>query len=199
MELYLTSRLHYLDLVELGVKRVRDVQPAELDEWRRLVERVHLPGEPRLGSDLRWADVNDETDYFVRARENGELRASAWVTKQTVSVAGEQTTVAGIRGVLTDPDHRRRGYGRAVVEKAQELMRSYGDCDVALLFSSEMAVPLYESLGWLRVEGPVTCEQPGGRITYTDTLPPTAPVMALLLRMHAELPRGPIDLHGLPW
>jgi hypothetical protein len=62
-----------------------------------------------------------------------------------------------------------------------------------------MAVPFYESLGWRRIEGPVTCEQPGGRIVYTETLPPSAPVMALALHDSAELPRGPVDVAGLPW
>jgi GNAT superfamily N-acetyltransferase len=170
-----------------------------MEEWRRLARKAHPPGEARLGSELRWADLNDETDSLIRFRDDGELRACAWVTKRTVAVSGRGISVAGIRGVVTDPDHRRRGYGNAVMQQAHELMRSFSDCDFALLFSSVMAVPFYEQLGWRAVPGPVTCEQPDGRIDYTETLP-TAPVMVLSLHdPAARLPPGPVHVHGLPW
>ena len=100
--------------------------------------------------------------------------------------------------MVTDPDHRRRGYGRAVMERAHELMQSFANVDFAVLFSSEMAVPFYVSLGWRAVLGPVTCEQPSGRISYTETLP-TAPVMVLALRPSGDWPDGPVEVQGLPW
>jgi GNAT superfamily N-acetyltransferase len=182
----------------IDVRPSRDLEPQELEEWKRLVDKAHPPGEARLGSDLRWAELDPETDYLLRARDEAGLRACAWVTQRTVSVSGRETRVAGIRGVVTDPDHRRRGYGRAVMEQAHELMRSFADCEFALLFSSVMAVPFYESLGWRAVRGPVTCDQPGGRIDYTEALP-TAPVMVLGLRPSVEPPTGAIDVRGLPW
>jgi hypothetical protein len=74
-------------------------------------------------------------------------------------------------------NYRRRGYGRAVMERAHELIRSFADCEVALLFSSGSRV---------------------ARIDYTRALP-TAPVMALTLRHAAELPFGPLHVHGFPW
>ena len=82
--------------------------------------------------------------------------------------------------------------------RAHELMRSFADCEFAVLFSSVMAAPFYEELGWRAIRGPVTCDQPSGPIDYTETLP-TAPVMVLALRPTAELPDGPIDVRGLPW
>ena len=54
-------------------------------------------------------------------------------------------------------------------------MRSFADCEFAVLFSSVMAVPFYEDLGWRAIRGPVTCDQPGGSIDYTETLA-TGPV-----------------------
>jgi aminoglycoside 2'-N-acetyltransferase I len=182
----------------IDVRPYRDLEPRELDEWKRLVQKAHPPGEVRLGSDLRWADLDPETDYLILLRDEDELRACAWVTQRTVSVSGREIQVAGIRGVVTDPDQRRRGHGRAVMERAQELMRSFADVELAVLFSSVMAVPFYESLGWRAIRGPVTCDQPSGRIDYTETLP-TAPVMVLGLRPTADVPAGPVDVRGLPW
>lgn len=184
--------------MSIDVRPYRDLEPEELDEWKRLVKKAHPPDEVRLGSDIRWADLDTETDYLVRLWEDSELRACAWVTQRTISVSGRATRVAGIRGVLTDPEQRRRGYGRAVMEQAQELMGSFADCEFAVLFSSVTAVPFYEDLGWCAIRGPVTCDQPGGRIDYTETLP-TAPVMVLGLRPSADLPAGPVDVWGFPW
>lgn len=182
----------------IDTRPYRDLESQELDEWKQLVQKAHPPGEARLGSDLRWAELDPATDYLIRVRDEGELRACAWVTRRTVSVSGGDVPVAGIRGVVTDPDQRRRGYGRAVMQRAHELMQSFAECEFALLFSSVMAVPFYESLGWRAVRGPVTCDQPGGRIDYTETLP-TAPVMVLGLRPSAEPPTGAITVRGLPW
>jgi aminoglycoside 2'-N-acetyltransferase I len=184
--------------MRIDVRPYRHVEPRELEEWRRLVKKAHPPGEVRLGSEIHWADLDLETDYLIRLWDEDELRACAWVTQRTVSASGRETLVAGIRGVVTDPDHRRRGYGRAVMERAQELMRSFVDVEFAVLFSSVMAVPFYEGLGWRAIRGPVTCDQPSGRIDYTETLP-TAPVMVLGLRTSADLPAGPVDVRGLPW
>jgi GNAT superfamily N-acetyltransferase len=184
--------------MRIDVRPYRNLEPRALDEWRRLVKKAHPPGEVRLGSDIRWADLHPETDYLIRLWDEEELRACAWVTQRTVSVSGRETRVAGIRGVVTDPDQRRRGYGRAVMERAHELMRSFADCEFALLFSSVMAVPFYEDLGWRALNGPVTCDQPSGRIDYTEALP-TALVMVLGLRPSADLPAGPVDVDGLPW
>jgi GNAT superfamily N-acetyltransferase len=160
------------------VRPYRELQPDERGEWDRLVRKAHPPGEVRLGSDLRWADLDAETDYLIQFREDDELRACAWVTRRTVTISDQEMCVAGIRGAITDPDYRRRGYGRAVMQRAHRLMRSFPDCEFALLFSSVMAVPFYETLGWRMVRESVTCEQPSGRIDYTEALP-TAPVMAL--------------------
>lgn len=184
--------------MRIDVRPYRDLGPTELDEWRGLVKKAHRPGEVRLGSDIRWADLYPDTDYLVRLWDEEQLRACAWVTQRTVSFSGREAPVAGIRGVVTDPDQRRRGHGRAVMERAHELMRSFADCEFALLFSSVMAVPFYEELGWRAIRGPVTCDQPSGRIDYTETLP-TAPVMVLGLRPSANLPAGPVEVNGLPW
>jgi len=184
--------------MSIDVRPYRELEPKEMDEWERLVKKAHPPGEVRIGSDIGWADLNPETDYLIRLWDEDELRACAWVTQRTIRISGRETPVGGIRGVVTDREQRRRGYGRAVMWRAHELMRSFADCEFAVLFSSVMAVPFYEDLGWRAIRGPVTCDQPGGSIDYTETLA-TAPVMVRGLRPSADLPSGPLDVRGLPW
>jgi GNAT superfamily N-acetyltransferase len=97
----------------------------------------------------------------------------------------------------THPDHRRLGFGRAAMARATRFIWEQVRPDMALLLSSEMAVPFYRSLGWKVLPGPVHCEQPGGRINYSERLP-RAPAM-VLLPGDGEPPKGPIDLSGLPF
>jgi GNAT superfamily N-acetyltransferase len=181
----------------LAVCRFADVTADEMEEWRRLQARAHPAGEERLGGELAWAKL-EPTDYFIRLHADGDLRACAWLTRRAVVVDEREAEVAGVRGVMTDPGYRRRGFGRIVMERAHDLIRSLDDCEFALLFSSVMAVPFYESLGWHAVYGPVTCDQPGGRINYTERLP-TALVMVRMKEDHTPPPSGAIDVLGLPW
>ena len=166
-----------------------------MDEWRRL--RLRARSADELGSDLRWAEAQ-ASDLLIRLWADGDLRACAWVTRRTIAVGGRETRVAGVRGVMTDPAYRRRGYGRAVMERAHELIRSFPDCEFGLLFSSVMAVPFYEALGWRRVAGPVMCDQPDGPLDYTGRFP-QAPIMALMRDRASPPPQGAIDALGLPW
>jgi GNAT superfamily N-acetyltransferase len=183
--------------VRIEVEAYRNLAAEDLEEWERLALKVHPPGQARLGSDLRWAPV-EPTDDLIRVWDDGELRACAWVTTRVIDVAGRRTRIAGVRGVMTDPDHRRRGYGRAVMEQAHLRVRSLEDCEFALLFSSVMAVPFYKELGWRAIHGRVICDQVDERIDYTQRLP-TAPVMILTKESTEELPAGPIDVRGFPW
>ena len=106
----------------------------QLDEWRTLRYRVHPRGVSELGSDLSWAPLDESTDQLVGLWDGSALRSCAWITKRTIAVDERRVRVAGVRGVMTDPARRRRGY---------------------------VAVPFYVRLGWRAVTGPVFCEQRG--------------------------------------
>ena len=183
--------------VRLDVCEFANATTEETDAWRRLQARVYPPDQERIGADLQWAK-REPTDYFIRLWAEGDLRACAWLTRRAIAVGGRENLVAGVRGVMTDPAYRRLGLGRTVMERTHELMRSLADCDFGLLFSSVMAVPFYESLGWLAVDGPVVCDQPGGRINYTERLP-MAPVMVRMTDPQIPPPSGAIDVMGPPW
>ncbi len=83
--------------------------------------------------------------------------------------------------------------------------------DIALLLSSTMAVPFYESLGWRVVLGTVFCDQQDGRLNYSAAFPDCPAMVLLPAASNGELstagsPRAPhpaltdeIDLCGLPW
>ena len=73
--------------------------------------------------------------------------------------------------------------------------------DLALLFSSVMAVPFYRGLGWEVISWARFCwEQPDiGAINYTEVIP-EAPAMVLIPQPGAKLPGRELStLCGLPW
>jgi GNAT superfamily N-acetyltransferase len=183
--------------MRLAVCRYPELSESDIGEWTQLARRVHPPGAVWLGSDLQWAPI-DPDDDLVRVWDDGELRACAWVTRRTIEAAGEPVRVAGVRGVMTHPEHRRRGYGRIAMGSVHEIIRSLDDCAFALLFSSVMAVPFYEALGWRPIPGPVFCQQNATTIDYTKRLP-GAPVMVLMPEAGSAALPSPIDVKGPPW
>jgi GNAT superfamily N-acetyltransferase len=105
------------------------------------------------------------------------------------------TRAGTIRGVQTDPAYRRRGFARALMLLAHDYI--WQQADMGILLSSEMALPFYRGLAWEIFRGTVLCDQPDGRIRYTDVIPEGAPM--LLLRNGATAPTREIDLRGLPF
>jgi hypothetical protein len=124
------------------------------------------------------------------------LISHAAVVERTISVNRASVRVGGLAAVFTHPERRRRGAASAAVGCASDLVCSQLDAEFALLFSSEMGVPLYTSLGWRPVAGPVVCAQPQGTLNWTLELP-SKPVLVLACK--GQLPEGPIDVLGFPW
>ena len=63
----------YVEPMTVDVKGYGDLWPDEIEEWKRLVEKAHPPGEVRLGAGLRWADLDAETDHLIRWRRTPSL------------------------------------------------------------------------------------------------------------------------------
>lgn len=140
---------------------------------------------------------DEDTTHVVRVWTDALLVSCLWLMSRTILVRGEPTPIVGIRGVRTDPAHRRRGFGAAGMRAAAEFSRRELRPEFAMLLSSEMAVPFYERLGWRIVAGPILFDQPSGQQDLTVVLP-ERPAMVLLPDGRA-MPGGPIDLCGLPF
>lgn len=104
-------------------------------------------------------------------RVDGRLVSYVWIMQRSILINGSPVRAAGIRGLMTHPARRRRGFGRTAMLRATEFIWQELQPDLALLFSSVMAVPFYRGLGWEAIYGPVLCEQPDGSISYTEVIP----------------------------
>jgi aminoglycoside 2'-N-acetyltransferase I len=168
------------------------------NELRELRHRVHGPPETRRDAAMQlvWAGM-DDTVCVVRVRLEGVLASSVFVTARIILVDQQPRHAGGIRGMLTHPDYRRQGLGRAAMQRATRFMWQDLGAEVGVLLSSKMAVPFYRGLGWEVFTGPVMCEQPSGVINYSELMPAT-PAMILA---SPGMPRSIkiINLCGLPW
>jgi predicted GNAT family acetyltransferase len=75
--------------------------------------------------------------------------------------------VADIMGVVTRPEHRRRGYGTAMTWAAVAAARAMG-CGAFVLGASEMGYPVYVKMGFapvctMRTYEPGDAGEPRGR------------------------------------
>lgn len=170
--------------------------PEERREIHDLRVRCFGPPDQRSPHPLVIAP-DDDLRYLVRGWEDGLLVSCHWLTERTILVQEQPARIAGIRGVATDPAHRRRGFGAAAMRCSADFIWQELRPDFAMLLSSVMAVPFYQSLGWQIVEGPVWFDQPGGKLDLGVVLP-DRPAMVLLPE-GARLPHGPFDLCGLPF
>jgi aminoglycoside 2'-N-acetyltransferase I len=185
--------------MKVDARRWRDLSEDDLRECDDLEMAVRGPPEdrPHDPSVLSWAPIEPESDWVVRVWDQEVLVSFVVISERNVAIGGRTIRAACIRGMRTHPDYRRRGFGTAAMNRAAGLIWKEVRPEMALLLSSEMAVSFYRRLGWDVVSGPVLCEQPGGRINYSERLP-HAPAM-VLLPPGGEAPEGPIDLCGLPF
>ena len=133
----------------------------------------------------------------TRVRLDSVLVSCLFLAERRMLVDGQPTHVGGIRGVLTHPDYRRRGFARVAMQRGQQTIWHDLRPHLALLLSSEMAVPLYQGLGWQVFTGPVLCQQPAGVIDWTTLMPRDPPMLQLPPGIQREL--ATIDMCGLPW
>jgi GNAT superfamily N-acetyltransferase len=175
---------------------VGGLSPDECRELSDLFTRCFGPPESRTPHPLV-ISPDEDTRYIVRVWQDGLLVSGLWITERTILVDGQPTRIAAIRGVRTDPAYRRRGLASAAMRAAADFIWSELRPDLAMLLSSEMAVPFYESLGWQIIARPVYFDQPTGKQDLCEVLP-ERPAM-VLLPAGRELPRGAVDLCGLPF
>lgn len=186
------------DVMGITLGPVSALSEGDRQELRELTIAVYGPREgraerfPSLG--LSWFGP---PTWWVRIHEQVPLVSAAGVISRIILVSGLETRAAGITSVMTHPDHRRRGHAKAAMQRATEFIWAELKPDLALLLSSEMGVPLYTGLGWQAIPGPVFCEQPGGKLNFTQAFP-REPAMVLMPRGRAA-PQGQVDLCGLPW
>lgn len=120
--------------------------------------------------------------------------AHAGIIYRVIQVGQLRVPVAGIAGVMTLPDWRRRGYARAMLANATAFAALQLWAPFALVICPKEESAFYQHLGWQIAEAPIFCEQPGGQVWLEREV-----AVYLACQGDVEWPSGSIDLGGTPW
>lgn len=114
------------------------------------------------------------------------------IVQRKVSVNGDILEIAGISGVVTHIEWRRRGIASDMLKAATAFIGNQLKINFCLLLCRSEVAPVYEKLGWKIIDGPTTFDQPSGKAVF--------PRLTMILEGGEEpWPKGPFDLGGLPW
>lgn len=97
----------------------------------------------------------------------------------------------GLNNVISEPQHRGRGYSKQLNKTAVEFMRETDPDACGFLFCADDLIPFYQSLGWKKFAGKVTVSQPSG-----DKLWPSN---AMYFDLSADRAWKTVHLCGNPW
>jgi aminoglycoside 2'-N-acetyltransferase I len=174
-------------------KAVRiEVRPGD-DSWSEIQPLEGVVYPPEVLARIVWRDVAwANADSRVLVHEAGRLVSVVSLYQREGRHDGMPVRIGGIGGVMTHPDHRRRGFARAAMAAARRFFAA-DRMDFSLLFVEPKNIGFYGALGWRVFPEPVIVEQPAGRAPF-----------ALMTAMVSGLARaapaaGIIDLCGLPW
>lgn len=166
---------------------------AERSALRELGQAVYTPDAVANwpGRTIEWAPR--QASVLVWDNSTGRAIAHAGCLVRDARCNNRDVKIGGIGGVMTHPEHRRKGYAAAAIEACLGFFRDRGDVDFALLVCDESLIPLYEHLGWTLFPGELVVLQRGERVPFTFNRPLTRTVRG------ACDPAGSIDLLGPPW
>jgi aminoglycoside 2'-N-acetyltransferase I len=132
-------------MLEVRTSHTSSLDAAALDELRRFLDEAFS------------GDFDDEDwDHALGGihavgTEDGALVAHASVVQRRLLHGGRALRTGYVEAVAVRSDRRRRGHGRAVMERVDEVIR--GAYEVGGLAAGEPAATLYRSLGWRAWEG----------------------------------------------
>jgi predicted acetyltransferase len=121
-----------------------------------------------------------------------ELVSFLTTLKREALFDDQHVLLGGISGVMTPPQHQRKGYAGLALREAKRVIFEEIEADLGALLCVEALVPFYVRYGWQSVTCPVEMAQPGGKVLWPER-------MMILLRGEEQWHPQKIALCGLPW
>lgn len=131
---------------------VRTIYPSELDQLLSLYKHLN-PDDPDLNINEiqdHWEDIMSDQQMKIIVVENENMIVSTCVLVIIRNLTRSARPYGLVENVVTHPDHRKKGFGRLVLQKAIEIAKEKKCYKVMLLTSSRMdgTHEFYEECGF---------------------------------------------------
>lgn len=170
----------------IEIRHSSDLTPAE-ESAIEILTQLSFHADPFAGL-YQWAEVDWHTLVWV---EN-ELVSTLEIIERTGLVGNRPVRLGGIGGVCTHPDWRKYGLASRALKAAAEFFCQKLQVEFGILMTNVNLIPFYQHAGWLLIDGKLSFDQPGGKITIDD-------VMLVYPCGDQDWPGGDVDLCGLPF
>jgi aminoglycoside 6'-N-acetyltransferase I len=112
--------------------RIRPIESHDWPHWRRMAQAL-LPDESPedYEADMRALQSRGDAGVFVAERSDGSVCGYVEVGSRPYADGCDTSPVGYIEAWYVDPDVRRSGYGRALLEAAELWARSRGYSEIA--------------------------------------------------------------------
>lgn len=141
-------------MIEVATAHTAELDAATLAAARALCDNV-------FGEEL----TDDDWEHglggiHALAREGGELVGHGSVVQRRLLHGGRALRAGYLEGVAVRANRRGRGYGAAVVDALEGVVR--GAYDLGALSGTDASIPFYEARGWQQWQGPTAVLAPDG-------------------------------------
>jgi predicted acetyltransferase len=177
-------------VLEISIRPSKKLTPAEAHETE-ILDKLAFAGEggEEYDDGIQWIE---ESKWHVLGRVGGVLVSQVIVSDQHITIGGQSLSIAGVGGVGTHPDWRRRGFARHLLKAAEDLVRTEGGYDFGMLFCDPKMIPYYASCGYIQIFNQIFIIQRGQRVAFIDH--------QMVLPISGKLwPEGVVDIPGRPW
>ena len=146
--------------MELQTAHTADLTPATLEAARALLIDVFAG----TFTDDDWEHALGGMHVLVL--EDGDLVGHGSVVQRRMLYGGRALRAGYVEGIGVRADRRGRGYGRAIMEELDRVIR--GAYVIGVLGATDDGARLYAGLGWRRWKGPTFALTPDGVQRTTD-------------------------------
>ena len=138
---------------------IRRYKTSDWDEWLRM-NRALFPGLSLEAdeAEMRATIARSDAQVFVLDRGDGRLAGYVEVGERSIADGCESSPVGYIEAWYVDPDFRRSGHGRALLERAEEWARERGRAEIAsdALIDNDGSHAAHRQSGYEEVDRVVT-------------------------------------------
>lgn len=121
-----------------------EIKKVDSEEIRKLRHVVLRKGSPFFTTKYK-KDKDKETIHLAAIKNKKIITCATFYPEKTEIIKSKEGY--RLRGMATDPEFRRKGYGKKILKKAVLMLKRRG-CDVLWCNARLVAVEFYESQGF---------------------------------------------------